>query len=160
MLKQRERMKAEIVRLLAPFRDAYPRVPDAIRIEPREASNNFLRSGCASFERAEIHGENCLWATAGWWEEVGDKERSNLARMFALGECKEWDRLTTVAWELAEEIRTELSDLENKISKSEISSRAELRAIAEVMNEQFLSGRTDFGMIPYSFVLNVLRVIG
>jgi hypothetical protein len=80
--------------------------------------------------------------------------------MFALGECKEWDRLTTVAWELAEEIRTELSDLENKISKSEISSRAELRAIAEVMNEQFLSGRTDFGMIPYSFVLNVLRVIG
>jgi len=160
LLEQRERLNTEIVRLLAPFKSAYPRVPDAIRIDPKHASPQLLQSGCASFQRAEIYGEDCLWATGGWWEDVGDKKRLGIAMRYALDECSEWDRLTTVAWELAEAVRLVLGDLEYEIAKIEVTNIAELRAQARVVNEQFLSGRTDFGVIPYSFIVNVLRVIG
>jgi len=157
LLEQRGRLKVEIVRLLAPFKDGYPRVPDAIRIDPRDALPQFLQSGCAEFYRAETHGEDCLWATGAWWDDLGDKKRYEIARQYAIDECATPD---ATSWQRAEDIRIDLSDLEYEIANTEISTLPELRVLANVVNEQFLSGRTIFGAIPYSFVANVLRVIG
>lgn len=160
LLEQRARLNAEIDRLLSPHRAAYPRVPDAIRIEPEDASPKFLQSGCASFDRDAVHGEACLWGTGGWWEACGDAERQEIARRHAIVDCSEWDRRTDGVWNQTEHIRHELGALEYEIAKVNAASVEDLRALAHVASEQFLSGRTDDGIIPYAFVANVLRVIG
>ncbi len=160
MLEQRERLDAEIAKLLGPHKALLPRVPDAIRIDPKEATPQFLQSSCATFYRAPVDGENCLWGAGGWWEDRDDAERTEIARRYALGDCAEHSRLTDPIWEHVEGIRDELGELEYEISKTEAATPAELRVLAHVVNEQFLSGRTIGGAIPYSFVANVLRIIG
>lgn len=56
-------------------------------------------------------------------------------------------------------LNSELGDFEYAIANLEATSVDDLQALARIASEQFLSGRTDNGVIPYSFGANVLRII-
>lgn len=158
LLKQRERLDAEITRLAAPVRDLFPSPPESIRIDPTEATFEFLSSGCDSFHTTSVHGEACLWATGAWWADRDDDKREQAAATYADASSPVWEGLgqTPSGYHVDDLIIDRIYDLgklETEILRSDPTSIAELRLLAQVACDQYLRGKADF------FPLRILRGI-
>ncbi len=155
LMKQRERLDAEITRLAAPVRKNLSCPPALVRIDPAEASFELLSSGCDSFHTSNVHGEACLWGTGAWWS---DGERQQAAREYADTCSPVWDALgETPSGNLIDDLIIEhiydLGKLETEILRRDPTSIAELRLLAQVACDQYLRGKADF------FPLRILRSI-
>lgn len=157
LLEQRERLDTEIARLAALVRKLLPSVPEAIRIDPLDASMEFLDSGCASFHTANMHGEACLWGTSGWWDRSEDAERLKAAEDYTARAAPAWEALGEAAEDRIFDLSMDLGALENEILRHSPAS-AELRLLGQIACEQFLAGRADYGF-PLRLVLNMLRLV-